>query len=79
MAAATSFPVARAVLPVASLTLSGDFKATASAPSAVPAATAQMVKSLATNDGNCLLFNVHISSKGGAPLEFPDSDAALPD
>jgi hypothetical protein len=44
-----------------------------------PAATAQMVKSLATNDGNCLLFNVHISSKGGAPHEFPDSDAALPD
>jgi hypothetical protein len=44
-----------------------------------PAAAAEQVKSLSTNDGNCLLFNVHISSRGGAPLEYPDADAALPD
>ena len=44
-----------------------------------PAGAADLVKSLSTNDGNCLLFNVHISSKGGAPLEFPDSEGALPD
>ncbi len=44
-----------------------------------PAGAAQMIKSLATNDGQCLLFNIHISSKGGASLEFPDSEASLPD
>jgi hypothetical protein len=44
-----------------------------------PAGAAQMVKSLATNDGQCLLFNIHISSKGGASLEFPDSESGLPD
>jgi hypothetical protein len=44
-----------------------------------PAGAAQMVKSLATNDGQCLLFNIHISSKGAAPLEFPDSESGLPD
>lgn len=44
-----------------------------------PSGAAEMLKSLATNDGSCLLFNIHISSKGGAAIEFPDSDAALPD
>jgi hypothetical protein len=44
-----------------------------------PAAAAELVKSLATNDGNCLLFNVHISSRGGAPLEYPDAEGSLPD
>jgi hypothetical protein len=44
-----------------------------------PSAAAEMLKSLATNDGSCLLFNIHISSKGSAPIEFPDSDASLPD
>ena len=44
-----------------------------------PAGAAQMVKSLVTNDGQCLLFNIHISSKGAAPLEFPDSESGLPD
>src|SRR5262245_36966110 len=44
-----------------------------------PAGSARMLQLLATNDGQCLLFNVHISSKGGAPLEFPDDEGALPD
>jgi hypothetical protein len=26
-----------------------------------------------------LLFNIHISSKGGAPVEFADNESALPD
>jgi hypothetical protein len=44
-----------------------------------PAGAARMVHSLSTNDGQCLLFNVHISSKGGASVEFPDSEGGLPD
>jgi hypothetical protein len=44
-----------------------------------PAAAAGMVKSLATSDGNVLLFNIHISSKGGSAVEFPDSESPLPD
>lgn len=44
-----------------------------------PAAAAGMVKSLATSDGNVLLFNIHISSKAGSSVEFPDSESTLPD
>ena len=38
-----------------------------------------MVKSLASSDGNVLLFNIHISSKAGSAVEFPDSETTLPD
>ncbi len=44
-----------------------------------PTAEAQALTSLATSDGNTLLFNCHISGHSSAPLVFPDSDAALPD
>lgn len=44
-----------------------------------PTTAAESVKSLATSDGAVLLFNVHISSKRLAPIEFPDSDDVLPD
>ncbi|HXG09525.1 MAG TPA: vWA domain-containing protein [Gemmataceae bacterium] len=42
-----------------------------------PAAVA--IRDLATNDGNVLLFNLHISSQRAALIQFPDSDAGLPD
>jgi hypothetical protein len=44
-----------------------------------PYAAAENIKKLATNDGNVLLFNCHLSSQHAAPIEFPDSDAGLPD
>lgn len=44
-----------------------------------PILAAESIKSLATNDGGVLLFNIHLSSQSGTPIEFPDSDSALPD
>lgn len=44
-----------------------------------PTGAANSIKQLATSDGNVLLFNVHLSSARGAPIEFPDSESALPD
>jgi hypothetical protein len=44
-----------------------------------PAAAAAQLRGLANNDGNVLLFNIHLSTKGGRPIEFPDGAASLPD
>jgi hypothetical protein len=44
-----------------------------------PEAAAQALRELATDDGNLLLFNAHLSSQGSAPIEFPDSEDGLPD
>ena len=44
-----------------------------------PGAVAESVKALASTDGNALLFNLHVSSQGGSPLTFPDSESGLPD
>jgi hypothetical protein len=44
-----------------------------------PTAAASAIKALGTSDGAVLLFNVHLSSSAGQPVEFPDSDAGLPD
>jgi hypothetical protein len=44
-----------------------------------PASAANGIKSLASNDGNVLLFNVHVSSQRAMPIEFPDSETGLPD
>jgi hypothetical protein len=44
-----------------------------------PAAAATALRDLHNNDGNVLLFNIHLSSKGARPIEFPDSPASLPD
>lgn len=44
-----------------------------------PSNDAQDLTSLATSDGNVLLFNCHISSREAAPLIFPESEAGLPD
>jgi hypothetical protein len=44
-----------------------------------PTTAAESLKTLRTNDGGVLLLNVHLSSKGGEPILFPDSDNNLPD
>ncbi len=44
-----------------------------------PTAIADALRQLSTNDGQCLLFNLHISTGGGQPVVFPASDAGLDD
>lgn len=44
-----------------------------------PLKAAENLTSLQSSDGNVLLFNVHLSSKSGAPFEFPNSESELPD
>jgi hypothetical protein len=44
-----------------------------------PSSGAERLKSLTSDDGSVLLFNLHIPSKQAAPIEFPDSEAGLPD
>ncbi|MFN3334513.1 MAG: vWA domain-containing protein [Caldilinea sp.] len=44
-----------------------------------PSTAAGALRSLATSDGNVILFNVHLSSKGAKPIEFPASADQLPD
>ncbi|MFO0866008.1 MAG: vWA domain-containing protein [Gemmataceae bacterium] len=44
-----------------------------------PEPHAEMIQQLASNDGNVLLFNVHISSNKAAKIEFPDAPESLPD
>jgi len=40
---------------------------------------ARQLSQLATTDGNILLFNIHLSSRSGAPVEYPATDVHLPD
>jgi hypothetical protein len=44
-----------------------------------PASAAQEVTKLASDDGNVLLFNLHLSSQRSNPIEFPDGEESLPD
>jgi len=44
-----------------------------------PLKAAEALRELHTSDGNVLLFNVHLSSKGGATFEFPTGEGELPD
>jgi hypothetical protein len=44
-----------------------------------PIPYAEAVKSLATSDGNVLLFNCHLSLSAVQPFVFPSSDRGLPD
>jgi hypothetical protein len=44
-----------------------------------PSAPASALKALSSNDGEVLLFNVHLSSERAAPIEFPDEETLLPD
>lgn len=43
-----------------------------------PSGVAEAIKMQVTADGSVLLFNMHLSSNGGSPIKFPDSDSALP-
>lgn len=42
-----------------------------------PEELAKQLQRISTNDGNVLLFNLHVSSSGGEPVKFPSSDAGL--
>ena len=44
-----------------------------------PEALALQLQRIGTNDGQVLLFNLHVSSHGGDPVKFPTSDASLGD
>lgn len=44
-----------------------------------PSAAADAIRKLSSNDGEVLLFNVHLSSQRATPIEFPDTEAGLPD
>jgi len=44
-----------------------------------PSADAESVRALATQDGNVMLFNCHISSAQGASVLFADAEEGLPD
>jgi hypothetical protein len=44
-----------------------------------PSSPAQALQSLASNDGEVLLFNLHVSSHRVPKIEFPDTEANLPD
>jgi uncharacterized protein YegL len=44
-----------------------------------PTAAASAIKALTSSDGSVLLFNLHLSSSGAAPVEFPDSESGLAD
>jgi len=44
-----------------------------------PEPLADQLRTLASEDGNVLMMNLHISSQAGQPILFPASDANLPD
>jgi hypothetical protein len=44
-----------------------------------PEDQAEQLRRMSSEDGNVLLFNLHISSSNHAPIEFPDSESLLPD
>ncbi|WP_027404982.1 vWA domain-containing protein [Aphanizomenon flos-aquae] len=44
-----------------------------------PEELAQNIQQLSTNDGNVLVFNIHLSSKGGKEVIMPSSVYGLPD
>ena len=43
-----------------------------------PSNAADAIKSLATTDGNVLLFNAHVSSDASPTVLFPDAETSLP-
>lgn len=42
-----------------------------------PSTVADALKQMSTGDGDCLLFNLHISAGRGQPVVFPSSDGGL--
>ena len=44
-----------------------------------PEHLAASLQQISTADGECLLFNLHVSTQQGESVQFPSSDATLPD
>jgi hypothetical protein len=44
-----------------------------------PEAPAARLRQLSSDDGEVLLFNLHLSSQPASPIEFPDNEFGLPD
>lgn len=44
-----------------------------------PEQLAEHLKQIQTNDGGVLIFNLHVSTSGAPPIEFPSSETGLPD
>lgn len=44
-----------------------------------PDHVASAIRQISTNDGECLLFNIHVSTEQGETIRFPNSDAGLTD
>jgi len=44
-----------------------------------PSPQADQLRSIATSDGNALLYNAHISSNPATPVEYPDNEEGLAD
>ncbi|MEI7940610.1 MAG: VWA domain-containing protein [Verrucomicrobiota bacterium] len=44
-----------------------------------PTSVVEQIRKLRSNDGEVLLFNAHLSSQKAAPIEYPNSEAGLPD
>lgn len=44
-----------------------------------PRQPGQVLSQMATQDGSTLLFNLHLSSRPGQPLLYPESEVGLPD
>ncbi|NWJ94359.1 MAG: VWA domain-containing protein [Chloroflexi bacterium] len=48
-------------------------------PNTDPSKPAGDLRKLATDDGNVLVFNLHLSSQSSSPILYPESDTGLPD
>lgn len=44
-----------------------------------PSEVASALQQISTNDGECLLFNIHVSTEQGETVRFPNSQSGLPD
>lgn len=44
-----------------------------------PDHVASAIRQISTNDGECLLFNIHVSTEQGETIRFPSSEAGLTD
>jgi uncharacterized protein YegL len=40
---------------------------------------ASALRQISTGDGECLVFNIHVSTAQGETIQFPNSDSSLPD
>jgi hypothetical protein len=44
-----------------------------------PEGLARQLRQIQTGDGGVLMFNLHVSTSGASPIEFPASETGLPD